>query len=224
LSRDRSPAPPENAKEINDFSGIAARLRSIMAGENVISFAQRVGVSRASIYNTLDGKSVSLAILSKILDTTGYSWTWLITGKGMPSTHWEQATTLVPRLKYVEVEHGARTLQPTGGHKLFETELLQELGLSPDDAGVISVSDADMAPLMNPSDDVLIHLKECNFSQDELFVVAVEDQLTIRRAERVTGEASWILTAERRDVPAVAVSGNLPVRVYGRVRWIGHKL
>ncbi|ANY77110.1 hypothetical protein BB934_01820 [Microvirga ossetica] len=142
----------------------------------------------------------------------------------MPSTQWEEATILVPRLKYVEVERGSRTLQPTGRHKLFETELLQELGLSADDAGVISVSDADMAPLMNPLDDVLIHLKECSFSQDELFVVAVEDQLTIRRAERVTGEASWILTAERRDVPAVAVSGNLPLQVYGRVRWIGHKL
>jgi phage repressor protein C with HTH and peptisase S24 domain len=107
---------------------------------------------------------------------------------------------------------------------LFETELLQELGLPPDDAGVISVSDAAMAPLMNPSDDVLIHLKECSFSQDELFVVAVDDQLTIRRAERVKGGASWILTAERRDVPAIAVSGNLPVHVYGRVKWIGHKL
>jgi phage repressor protein C with HTH and peptisase S24 domain len=109
-------------------------------------------------------------------------------------------------------------------HKIFETELLKELGLPPGDAGVISVSDAAMAPLMKPSDDVLIHLKQRDLSQDELFVVAVDDQLTIRRAERVKGGATWILTAEQRDVPAIAVSGNLPVHVYGRVRWIGHKL
>ncbi|WP_195904218.1 S24 family peptidase [Microvirga lotononidis] len=195
-----------------------------MAGENVTLLAQRAGVSRASIYNILDGKAVSLTILSKILDTTGYSWTWLITGNGMPAAHWEQATTLVPRMKYVELEHGSGTLQPTGRHKLFETELLQELGLSPDNAGVISVSDDAMAPTMNPMDDVLIHLRECDLSQDELFAIAVDDQLTIRRAERAKGEASWILTAQRRDIPAIAVSDNLPVQVYGRVRWIGHKL
>ena len=224
MSRDRSSALPRNTKEISDFIGIAERLRSIMAGENVISFAQRVGVSRASIYNVLDGKSVSLAILSKILDTTGYSWTWLITGKGMPSTHWEQATTLVPRLKYVEVEHGSRTLQPTGRHKLFETELLQELGLSPDDAGVISVSDADMAPLMNPSDDVLIHLKECNFSKTSFSWSQLTTNSRSGEPSALKEKPLGSSLQNVRDVPAIAVSAICLCSVYGRVRWIGHKL
>jgi phage repressor protein C with HTH and peptisase S24 domain len=142
----------------------------------------------------------------------------------MPSAQWKESTALIPRLALPLDEGEPGRSDSMERHMLFATKLLEELGLAPSDAAVFSVTDTDMAPVVNPSDDVLIHLSQKDLTQGGLFLVSLDDQITIRRAVSAEGGASWILTAERPNVPAIVLSNNLSIRVYGRVRWVGHKL
>ena len=175
------------------------------------------------IYNIFSGKPASIAILSSIADNTGHNWRWLVTGEGMPSEHWEQTTTLVPRLASSPTGR-AKELKPTGQHMLFATQLLTELGIAPAEAAVFSVLDADMAPILNQSDDALIQLSDQLLSQGNLFLIGIGGQVTIRRAFSSDGGISWNLIAERQSAQQISISAKTRYKIYGRVRWIGHRL
>ena len=203
---------------------LRARVRALIGESDVRSFAKKVGVSKTFIYDILGGKPASIAILSDIADNAGYNWRWLVTGEGMPSEQWEQTTTLVPRLALLPKTGRSKELKQTGQHMLFATQLLTELGIAPAEAAIFTVSDGDMSPVLNLADDALIHLAEQRLSQGNIFVIGIAGRITIRRAFSADGGASWSLTAERQGVQPIPVSAKSRCRVYGRVRWIGHRL
>jgi phage repressor protein C with HTH and peptisase S24 domain len=182
-----------------------------------------VGVSKTWIYDILKGKPASVAILSAIADNTSTRLKWLVTGEGMPSAEWEKTTALISRLA-IPAAGQARELQPTGRHMLFATELLEDLGVNVDDAGVISVPDSDMSPVINFADDVLIQLNQQRLFPGALYLIETDSGATIRRAFTADGGATWILVAERKSANQIPISDESPFRIFGRVRWIGHKL
>jgi transcriptional regulator with XRE-family HTH domain len=205
------------------FGHISQRLKSLMGEMDVGSFAKKVGVSRSFIYDILNGKPASIAILSEISDNMGCDWRWLVTGEGMPSEDWKQTTTLVPRLAPAPTGR-AKALKVTGQHMLFATQLLNELGIAPAQAAVFTASDSDMSPVINLSDDALIHLAEQRLSQGNLFLIGIGNRITIRRAFSPDGGATWILMSERQSVPQISISEAHRCRIYGRLKWLGHKL
>jgi transcriptional regulator with XRE-family HTH domain len=205
------------------FSQIAERVQVLMGDMDVRSFAERVGVSRSFIYDILAGRPASIAILSDISDNMGCNWRWLVTGEGMPSEHWKQTTTLVPRLASSATGR-AKELKTTGQHVLFATQLLTELGIAPTEAAVFSVLDADMAPILNQSDDALVHLSDQRLSQGNLFLVGIGGVVTIRRAFSSDGGISWNLIAERQSAQQISISAKTRYKIYGRIRWIGHRV
>jgi transcriptional regulator with XRE-family HTH domain len=224
LSRSRAPESRSNndtAEKI--FGEISVRVQALLGDSDVRSFAAKVGVSKTFIYDILSGKPASIAVLSAIADNTGCNWRWLVTGEGMPSEQWEQTTALVPRLAPSPTGR-AKELKPTGHYMLFAAQLLSELGIPPTEAAVFTVLDADMAPVLNLADDALIHLSDQRLSQGNLFLVGVGGQVTIRRAVSLDGGLSWMLTAERQSVQQISISAKLRYKIYGRVRWIGHRL
>jgi transcriptional regulator with XRE-family HTH domain len=222
----RSRAPERRSKNDSPemlYSQIAERLRSALGETNIVLFAKKAGISKTWIYDILKGEPASIAILSTIAENLSINWRWLVTGEGMPSEHWEQTTTLVPRLASSPTGR-AKELKPTGQHMLFATQLLTELGIAPTEAAVFSVLDADMAPILNQSDDALIHLSDQRLSQGNLFLLGIGGQVTIRRAFSSDGGISWQLTAERQSAQHVSISAKTRYKIYGRVRWIGHRL
>lgn len=222
----RSPASGKGSNSKRSeiiFGNISQRLQSLMGDMDARTFAEKVGVSRSFIYDILNGRPSSIALLSAISDNIGYNWRWLVTGEGMPSEHWEQTTTLVPRLASSPTGR-AKALKKTDQHMLFATQLLFELGVAPTDAAVFTVLDDDMAPILNLSDDALIHLSDQLLSQGKLFLIGIDGQITIRRAFSSDGGSSWQLIAERRSAQSISISAKSRYKIYGRVRWIGHRL
>jgi transcriptional regulator with XRE-family HTH domain len=222
----RSPASEKGSNSKRSeiiFGNIAQRLQSLMGDMDARTFAEKIGVSRSFIYDILNGRPSSIALLSDISDNIGYNWRWLVTGEGMPSEHWEQRTTLVPRLASSPTGR-AKELKKTDQHMLFATQLLLELGVSLTEAAVFTVPDDDMAPLLNLSDDALIHLSDQLLSQGKLFLIGIDGQITIRRAFSSDGGISWQLTAERQSAQHISISEKTRYKIYGRVRWIGHRL
>ncbi|WP_409564887.1 S24 family peptidase [Microvirga sp.] len=142
----------------------------------------------------------------------------------MPSVQWEQTTALIPRVAVSRAPGVARDLQPTGHYSLFAIQLLDDLGLTASDTAVFTVPDSDMAPVINVSDDALIHLTEKRLSQGNLFLIGAGEHVTIRRAFSPDGGASWTLSAERQTAPQISISGASQCQIFGRVRWIGHRL
>ena len=131
----------------------------------------------------------------------------------MPSEYWEQTTTLVPRLASSPTGR-AKELKPTGQHMLFATQLLTELGIAPAEAAVFSVLDADMTPILNQSDDALIHLSDQRLSQGNLFLIGIGGQVTIRRAFSSDGGMSWRLIAERQSAQQISISAKTKPRLF----------
>jgi hypothetical protein len=107
---------------------------------------------------------------------------------------------------------------------LFATQLLNELGIAPTEAAIFTVSDTDMSPVLSMSDDALVHLTEQRLSQGNLFLIGISNRVTIRRALSPDGGLSWVLAGERQSVTQIRPTEKTRLRIYGRVRWIGHKL
>jgi len=81
---------PKQAKQFDarQAKEIGERVRNLLGHESIIAFSKRIGVSRQWLHDILSGRvsrEASLATMSNIGDILGYSWEWLVTGKGMPN-------------------------------------------------------------------------------------------------------------------------------------------
>jgi transcriptional regulator with XRE-family HTH domain len=201
------------AKEIGE------RLRELLGKESITGFAKRVGVSRQWLHDILSGRAspdASLATMSTIGDVLGYSWEWLVTGKGIPNDQWSGGTTLVRRLapktgarKQISLERIASesALVPTYFLTSFEADLA--------DLGVLRAENIDLGPLTGPSDEVLVDLKDRTLIKNGLFIAQVRGGLLACRA--IKADSVWVLSPTESLIPESLIAD---YRILGRIRLI----
>jgi transcriptional regulator with XRE-family HTH domain len=200
------------AREIGD------RVRILLGNESVIAFAKRLGISRQWLHDILSGRvsrEASVATLSSIGDTMGYSWEWLMTGRGMPKDSWGEKTMLVSRFV---PQTGARKIilaRVEGELVLVPTSFLNGSEAKGGELGVIAGKDVDMRPLIGRSDEVLVDFKDQKLVNDGLFMVQVKDRLLACRA--IKAHSVWLLSLDE------SVSADTLIedyRILGRIRLI----
>ncbi|WP_414473222.1 LexA family transcriptional regulator [Microvirga sp. M2] len=223
-SSDTSPQKPLEAGADKDLS---RRLRLIIAGESIASFARRVGVSRQWLHDILNGRPVSLATLSSIADSTGYSLEWLARGKGMPSGALEERLELVPRLRVQIDQSDVVTFSLADGPPVVvPSELFIQLGMEVENAGVLAAPDDGMSPIIGTADDILIDQSDRKLVDGAIYVVLAAGRLSTRRAVQ-TEEGTWVFLSEdsrKKPISLIRGAASENLSIGGRVRFVWRKL
>ncbi len=198
--------PPQNSPEPATDKDLPRRLRVIIGAESMASFARRVGVSRQWLYRILNGEPASVAVLSSIVDSTGYSLDWLARGEGMPigasAGRFEMISRLTARIDaHNEVTFGQADAPPV----IVPAELFTELNIDAAKVGVLAAPDDGMSPTIWAMDDLLIDPSDRQPAEGEIFLVSKAGRLTIGRVFQVEG--TWIFASEG--------PGNTPFGLFG---------
>jgi transcriptional regulator with XRE-family HTH domain len=211
----------EKLSEEPQAEEIGKRLRILIGNESITAFSGRLGISRQWLHDILSGRvqrEQSIATLSSIADTLGYSLEWLVTGKGMPNDRWSAETALVSRLVPATDIRKKITLKKIDGELvLVPVSLLSGVKSSVDNLGVLTGQSVDTRPLIGLSDEILVDLADHALVEDGLFLVQVRDRLQARRAIR-TENSDWLLSSDANSAASSFVTGGY--RVLGRIRLI----
>jgi transcriptional regulator with XRE-family HTH domain len=201
------------AKEIGE------RVRIILGAASVTAFAERVGISRQWLHDILSGRvprEASVATLSIISDTLGYSLEWLVTGKGMPNEQWSERTTLVCRVApKFDARRKIQLAKVEGEFVLVSTSLLHGFKSNVAQLGVLGGKNVDLGPLVGRSGEVLVDLKDHKLVQNGVFLVQVEDRLLACRAAKA--RSIWLLSPTESISPETLIEDP---RVLGRIRLV----
>lgn len=214
--------PPRNQNKQFDAQQareIGERVKIIMGSETVSGFARRLGVSRQWLYDILNGRvarEASVATLSSMSDTLGYSLEWLVTGKGMPNDLWTEKTALICRvtpelsgrgtIKLAKIE-GDLVLVPNSFLRGFEANIA--------DLVVMGGEKVDLGPLIDHSDEILVDMKDHKLVNGCLFLVQMENRLLACRA--IKSRSVWHLSPTESISPETLVDDQ---RLLGRIRLI----
>jgi transcriptional regulator with XRE-family HTH domain len=213
------PRNPQKQFDARQAREIGERVRILLGNESVIAFAKRLGISRQWLHDILSGRvsrEASVATLSSIGDIMGYSWEWLMTGRGMPNDQWGAKTMLVSRfVPQTNVRKKIILAKVEGELVLVPTSFLDDFEANISDLGVIAGKDLDMRPFVGPSDEILVDLKDHKLVNDGLFIAQVRDRVLACRA--IKAHSVWLLSPEEY-VTAGSLIGEY--RILGRIRLI----
>jgi transcriptional regulator with XRE-family HTH domain len=198
---------------------IGQRVRIILEkeGVSVTAFTERLGISRSWFHDILSGLvPPSLETMSVLTDNLGYSLDWLRTGKGMPSDRWSGETTLVRRLALKTSARQKISLERIEGElALVPTSFLAGFEADVADLGVLGGEKIDLGPLVGPSDEVLIDLKDHTLVKNGLFIAQVNERLVACRA--IKAHSFWLLSSAESVTPESLIED---YRVLGRIRLV----
>lgn len=219
--------PQLNSLEAGTDKDFPQRLRVIIGAESIASFARRVGVSRSWLHDVLNGRPASLATLSSIADSTGYTLDWLAWGQGMPSRALVGRVAIVSRL--IAQIGNDKTLMfsiADAPPVIVDSELFTELKIDAANAGVLAAPDDEMSPTIWAMDDLLIDQSDREPVDGAIYVVSLSGRLTTRRAVQVK-QGNWVfVSGDPGKKPAGSMGGAASenLSIGGRVAFIWRKL
>jgi transcriptional regulator with XRE-family HTH domain len=214
------PTPEQhNQFDSRQAKEIGERVKILLGNETVVSFAKRFGISRGWLHSILSGRvppEASVATLSHISDTLGYSLEWLARGKGMPNDRWSEKTTLVCRVApKISARKKINLVKVEGEFVLVQTSLLHGVDADAAQLGVLGGENVDSGPLIGSSDEVLVDLKDQKLVKNGLFIAQVEMRLLACRAIK----AHWVwLLNPTESITSDSLIGDY--RILGRIRLV----
>jgi transcriptional regulator with XRE-family HTH domain len=219
----RRPMPSRNQhKHLDDArqaKEIGERVRNLLGNESVTAFAKRVGISRPWLHDILSGRvsrEASVPTLLSLADCLGYSVEWLVTGQGMPNDRWTGKTTLLSRLVTKTSARKKINLEKIQGELiLVPTSLLDGLEANVSDLGVLAGAKVDLGPLVGPSGEVLVDLKDHALVNNALFIAQVQERLLACRA--IKAQSVWLLSPTESVTPESLIGD---YRIIGRIRLV----
>jgi len=215
------------------------RLKVAIGTHSARAFAQKCGISETVFRAYLADKSdPSRKALITMAEAAEVSLEWLALGRGEARLSSVKDLTEDPlcgeeksKLAVIQpaiVKKDRHSLEEFSDSVSFSSNWLKEnLDLKASDLALVVVNDESMQPLLSPNDIVLVNLKMGNRqSHDGIYVLLIEDMITIRRCQRLPGNKikamcnnpsyeSFVFNANH------ALDG---VEVLGPVVWFGHNV
>ncbi|CAK1714024.1 putative Prophage transcriptional regulator [Vibrio crassostreae] len=169
----------------------AQRLEEAMAGEANLSFAQKCGISEATIRKYKKGETTpNLEILESIAKVSGKAIQWLI---GVESETVKVKTPISENITYIEKFN---VIASAGGGAYIDTEVVAELypfsleflkrhRLSHADLCIIEARGDSMEPTLSSGDDLIIDRKEFTAHKvlQGIHVISIDGELKVKRLE-----------------------------------------
>jgi transcriptional regulator with XRE-family HTH domain len=163
-------------------AGVSARIEFAVrhASMSLVEIARRTGISRATLYDWMNGKSnpgiASLALLAQITDA---SLGWIVSGQGP-----NRAGEVMPGGYLLPTYEYSLDPSPLAFHGQWLKKFLGGL-----DAGMgqslclIEIPDDAMAPSFQPRDLALVHMIGIKRGESGVFAVFAKPAIRIRRVQ-----------------------------------------
>lgn len=228
------------------LSEIAVRLRAAVksAGGNA-EVCRKTGIPKKTLGNYLSGKVEPTAIaLGKIARACGVTTDWIV-GGGPDDGGLDQAgdrinpsgTSAGDAISGSEIvtirKLGFRASAGDGGTLVidqsttgapFPQVILDRLGIRPAQARLLDAAGDSMRPTIEDGDPLLVDLGSTDIIEGKVYVFTIGDVVLVKRLRR--RGSTLLMRSDNRDlypdeeeVPTVE-----PVRIIGRVRWVGRSL
>lgn len=207
------------------------RLREIQGDESARSFARRIGVSDGAIRALATGGKPTLDTLLAIAAATGVELKWLATGEGPKfaagSDGAGDETAAIPRLD-IRASAGSGASGDTGEQIEtigFPRAWLRSIGVSPANARILTVAGDSMEPTLSSGDLLLVDVSVTRIKGEALYVIAIDDDVYVKRAQQRLNGALLITSDNERyppeEIPADAAAN---LRIAGRVVWFSRSI
>ncbi|MDC7788018.1 XRE family transcriptional regulator [Rhodoplanes sp. TEM] len=211
-------------------TGLFDRLKRAVqdAGGNAFVSA-RSGVPLSTLNTYLAGATMpSLAKLASVARACGISLDYLVTGKGEAvetTKNWPERLILIQSLAFrASAGDGLLIVDEESETTPFPRQILDRLGLKASKVRLLEAAGNSMSPTIEDGDPLLVELGETSVADGRIYVFTIGDQVLVKRLRR--RGSCLLMRADNRelypdeeDVPTVE-----PVRIIGRVRWVGRSL
>ena len=197
-----------------DFSGLPARVRSLIGDRSLRSFARQVGIKEATLRGILKGGRPYLDTIAAIARGAGVDFNWLATGEGSPEGPSQAGMVLVPVLsaRFADAPEVVEMLP-------VSEALLRWLRVSPADARLVEAPGPSWEPLARHGDVLLADASQRDPALGGLFLVRAGNFLSLQRVKiDPHGEAHTVEPGGHKLTPAELKA--LGKTVVGRVLWI----
>jgi hypothetical protein len=177
----------------------------------------------------VEGHDVPLSILLKICEVTGIPESYLILGKspGLDeniSTGPSPAAAVQLLAFCASAGDGVLVLDEAAKFVPFEQETLERLRVHPENARLLTAAGDSMRPTIEDGEPLLVDIADTDVIDGRIYVFTIGDQVLVKRLRRLGNRL--LMRADNRDlypdeeeVPMIE-----PVRIIGRVRWVGRSL
>lgn len=197
------------------------------AGGNKAEFARLCRIEDASVRQYFSGSKPSLDNLIAIAQACNVSLDWLALGrKSENSTVSESSIVTVKRMSF---DASAGNGGPLAAEEEDDTgqlprEIFARLQLRPDRARLLTAVGDSMRPTIEDGEPLLVDTGDQSVVDGRIYVFTIGDQVLVKRLRR--RGSRLLMRSDNRDlypdeeeVPTVE-----PVRIIGRVRWVGRSL
>ncbi|MGX7745887.1 S24 family peptidase [Rhodopseudomonas parapalustris] len=153
---------------------------------------------------------------------------WLLLGKQqelLRGRSHEDGTVPVELLAFkASAGGGALVVDDDSKSAPFQREALARVGVRPDNARLLYASGDSMRPTIEDGEPLLVDIIDTEIIDGRIYVFTIGDQVLVKRLRRLGSRL--LMRADNRDlypdeeeVPMIE-----PVRIIGRVRWVGRSL
>lgn len=221
-----------------DTDGFVDRLRELIGGESVLSFARMCEIPESSLRNYLNGRIPGIDIVSKISVATGSSIEWLISGRGSKSgTAQSQLQivgdadlpgfTLVPRLDIqASAGNGALALSEEPIDFLaFQESWLRARNINPKYARVLTTKGDSMEPTIRDGDVLLVDSSIDRLRDNSIYIVVFNGLVLVKRVHGRFDGSIMLISDNERYPPETISPADVPnLHIAGRVMWFGRSI
>lgn len=213
-------------------SGLFERLKAAVlaaGGNKVVADASGVPISTLNAY--LAGTMMpSIAKLARIADACGVTLDHIVSGAPQGEADTVSGITrgrlLVRKLEFrVSAGGGGAVVVDEEGNRVpFPREILDELRLRPDNARLLTAVGDSMRPTIDDGELLLVDVRATEIVEGKIYVFTVGEDMLVKRLRRRGGKLfmrsdNRDLYPDEEEVPTVE-----PVRIIGRVKWVGKSL
>ena len=229
--------PDWSELSIGDRFAIALRLIPSDQREKVL------GKSAAHARRYEQGTDIPLTVVAALAAEAEIPLDWIVAGKAMMrrAGHLESGAVLgfreeigdfssedVPVQKLAlkaAAGHGALILDESADHIRFPRMLLQQAGVTPQNARLMEAAGESMKTTINDGDLMLVDISPSatQIVEGKIYVFSIGDEGYVKRLRRTAGGV--VMISDNREMfPPEEVPKESTLRIFGRVMWSGRTL
>lgn len=237
-----SRAKEKSDEPVSMAAGFSERLQSLVEGLTQASFAKAAGISQAGLHKLLNGGEPNLGTLIALANAGDVGVEWLATGEGARARHGSShgaslsstetrgalgEFAMIPRYE-VSASAGPGLVPLTEAVSesiAFRFDWLKDIGVSANNAAVLSADGDSMEPLIPNGALMLVDISIRDVRNGCIYVIVKDGDLLVKRVHRKLDDTIALISENTRYPPEIVSPEVLDkLHIVGRVRWVGRTI
>jgi len=197
-----------------------------------------LGKSSKQLGRYAAGSEIPLLVVAALAAATEIPLDWIVTGRAMerkPPLIYVDPTAprhpsndddiAIQKLAFrASAGRGTLAVDEAADYMRFPRAILDHVGVRPENARLMQASGESMAPTINDGDLLLIDVSSKTIAEGKVYAFSIGEEAFVKRL-RVIGRRVLIRADNQALYPGEETAPpDLPLRIYGRVKWAGRNL